>query len=289
MSWFQRKTAGIKTQRTEQNESPEGYWRKDPNTGEMVSLRSLEENHMVTESGYHFPLSGLGYCRMLFDDGEFERFDEHLVSDDPLEFHDRKPYKTRLEAAQKNTGLNDAVVAALGTVGGHKLSLAAMDFSFIGGSMGSVVGEVIARAIRRAVEHECALMIISQSGGARMMEGALSLMQMAKTSANLAVLDERGLPYFSLMTFPTTGGVTASFAMLGDVNVAEPGALIGFAGPRVIRETIGRDLPKGFQSAEFLLEQGFLDDIVPRPRLREALIHMLNLIFEREAPPAGSE
>src|SRR5690606_14546223 len=167
--------------------------------------------------------------------------------------------------------------------------LAAMDFSFIGGSMGSVVGEVIARAIRRAVEHECALMIISQSGGARMMEGALSLMQMAKTSANLAVLDERGLPYFSLMTFPTTGGVTASFAMLGDVNVAEPGALIGFAGPRVIRETIGRDLPKGFQSAEFLLEQGFLDDIVPRPRLREALIHMLNLIFEREAPPAGSE
>jgi len=289
MSWFQRKTAGIKTQRTEQNESPEGYWRKDPNTGEMVSLRSLEENHMVTESGYHFPLSGLGYCRMLFDDGVFERFDEHLVSDDPLEFHDRKPYKTRLEAAQKNTGLNDAVVAALGTVGGHKLSLAAMDFSFIGGSMGSVVGEVIARAIRRAVEHECALMIISQSGGARMMEGALSLMQMAKTSANLAVLDERGLPYFSLMTFPTTGGVTASFAMLGDVNVAEPGALIGFAGPRVIRETIGRDLPKGFQSAEFLLEQGFLDDIVPRPRLREALIHMLNLIFEREAPPAGSE
>lgn len=283
MPWFQRKTAGIKTQRTEQNESPEGYWRQDPNTGEMVSLRSLEENHMVTESGHHFPLSGLGYCRMLFDDGQFERFDEHLVSDDPLEFHDRKPYAARLDAAQKKTGLNDAVVAAMGTVGGHTLSLAAMDFTFIGGSMGSVVGEVITRAIRRAVEHECALMIISQSGGARMMEGALSLMQMAKTSANLAVLGEKGLPYISLMTYPTTGGVTASFAMLGDFNVAEPGALIGFAGPRVIRETIGRDLPKGFQSAEFLLEQGFLDDIVPRPKLREALIHMLDLIFEDRA------
>ena len=287
MSWFQRKTAGIKTQRTEQNESPEGYWRKDPITGEMVSLRSLEENHMVTESGYHFPLSGLGYGRMLFDGGVFERFDEHLVSDDPLEFHDRKPYKARLDAAQHKTGLNDAVVSAMGTVGGHRLSLAAMDFTFIGGSMGSVVGEVITRAIRRAVEHECALMIISQSGGARMMEGALSLMQMAKTSANLAVLDERGLPYFSLMTYPTTGGVTASFAMLGDINVAEPGALIGFAGPRVIRETIGRDLPKGFQSAEFLLEQGFLDDIVPRLKLRESLTHMLNLIFEDGPAPVA--
>lgn len=288
MSWFQRKTAGIKTQRAEQNESPEGYWRQDPVTGEMVSLRALEENHMVTDSGHHFPLSGLGYCRMLFDDGQFERFDDHLVSNDPLDFHDRKPYDARLEAAQQKTGLNDAAVSALGTVGGHPLSLAAMDFTFIGGSMGSVVGEVITRAIRRAVERECALMIISQSGGARMMEGALSLMQMAKTSANLAVLDELGLPYVSLMTYPTTGGVTASFAMLGDFNVAEPGALIGFAGPRVIRETIGRDLPKGFQSAEFLLEQGFLDDIVPRPRLRESLIHMLDMLFERGSDVRGA-
>ncbi|MEP0546006.1 MAG: acetyl-CoA carboxylase, carboxyltransferase subunit beta [Rhodothermales bacterium] len=283
MSWFQRKTAGIQTKRAEQNESPEGLWRKDPKTDEMVSLRTLEENHMVSESGHHFPLSGLGYCRMLFDDGAFTRFDDTLVSTDPLDFHDRKPYDARLQAAQQKTGLNDAAVAALGTVGGHKLSLAAMDFSFIGGSMGSVVGEIVARAIRRAVDERCALLIISQSGGARMMEGALSLMQMAKTSANLAVLAEQGLPYISLMTYPTTGGVTASFAMLGDFNVAEPGALIGFAGPRVIRETIGRDLPKGFQSSEFLLEQGFLDDIVPRPKLRESLIHMLDLLFEDAA------
>ncbi len=282
MSWFQRKSAGIKTNRTEQNETPEGYWRKDPNTGEMVSQRVLEENHMVTDSGHHFPLGGLGYCRMLFDDGEFTRHDEHLFSTNPLGFRDRKPYEVRLKAAQEKTGLNDAAVAAMGTVGGHRLSLAAMDFSFIGGSMGSVVGETVTRAIRRAVEERCALMVISQSGGARMMEGALSLMQMAKTSANLAVLDEAGLPYVSLMTYPTTGGVTASFAMLGDFNIAEPGALIGFAGPRVIRETIGRDLPKGFQSAEFLLDQGFLDDIVPRPRLRRALIHMLDLLFEEK-------
>ncbi len=280
MSWFQRKSAGIKTNRTEQNETPEGYWRKDPKTGQMVSLRVLEDRHMVTDSGYHFPLSGLGYCRMLFDDGAFTRYDADLVSTDPLGFEDRKPYDVRLKAAQKKTALNDAAVAALGTVGGHTLSLAAMDFSFIGGSMGSVVGEIVTRAVRRAVEHECALMIVSQSGGARMMEGALSLMQMAKTSANLAVLDEAGLPYISLMTYPTTGGVTASFAMLGDFNIAEPGALIGFAGPRVIRETIGRDLPKGFQSAEFLLKQGFLDDIVPRPLLRRSLIHMLDMLFE---------
>jgi acetyl-CoA carboxylase carboxyl transferase subunit beta len=280
MSWFQRKTAGIQTNRDDQNESPEGYWRKDPKTGEMVSLRALEDHHMVAESGYHFPLSGLGYCRMLFDDGEFTRYDDNLVSTDPLGFHDRKPYDARLKAAQQKTGLNDAAVAALGTVGGHKLSLAVMDFTFIGGSMGSVVGEIVARAIRRAVDERCALMIISQSGGARMMEGALSLMQMAKTSANLAVLAEQGLPFFSHMTYPTTGGVTASFAMLGDINTAEPGALIGFAGPRVIRETIGRDLPKGFQSSEFLLEKGFLDDIVPRPKLRGTLINMLDLLFE---------
>lgn len=282
-SWFHRKAAGIHTDRADRAEAPEGYWRKDPLTGEMVSLRTLEENFMVTEAGHHFPLSGLGYCRMLFDEGAFERHDEGLVSNDPLGFHDRKPYAARLQVARRETGLNDAVVAATGTVGGHPLSLAAMDFTFIGGSMGSVVGEVITRAIRRAVEHASPLMIISQSGGARMMEGALSLMQMAKTSANLAVLHEHGLPYISLMTHPTTGGVTASFAMLGDINLAEPGALIGFAGPRVIRETIGRDLPRGFQSAEFLLEKGFLDDIVPRPRLRATIIHLLNLLREDEA------
>ncbi|MDX1530993.1 MAG: carboxyl transferase domain-containing protein, partial [Rhodothermales bacterium] len=206
--------------------------------------------------------------------------DADLAATDPLEFYDRKPYADRLRDAREKTGLNDAAVAATGTVGGHPRALAAMGVTVIGGSVGSGVGEIVTRAIRRAVERECALMIVSQSGGARMMEGALSLMQMAKTAANLAVLDEKGLPYISLMTHPTTGGVTASFAMLGDFNLAEPGALIGFAGPRVIRETIGRDLPKGFQSAEFLLEEGFLDDIVPRPQLRGAVTHMLNLLFE---------
>ena len=280
MSWFQRKTAGIRTDLAQQNEAPEGYWRKCPISGEAVSLRSLEENQMVTPAGHHFPLNGLGYCKLLFDEGRFERHDADLVSSDPLEFVDRKPYAKRLVAAQKDTGLNDAVVAATGTVGGHPFSLAAMDFTFIGGSMGSVVGEIVARAIRRAYKERRALMIVSQTGGARMMEGALSLMQMAKTSANLAVHAERGLPYFSLMTHPTTGGVTASFAMLGDFNLAEPRALIGFAGPRVIRETIGRDLPRGFQSAEFLLEKGFLDAIVPRTELKDTITHLLDMLAE---------
>jgi len=280
MTWFQRKTAGIQTRRDDQNEAPEGYWKQCPVTGDPVSQRALEENAMVTPAGHHFPLSGLGYCTLLFDEGQFTRHDADLVSNDPLEFLDRKPYSKRLEAAQKQTGLNDAAVAATGSVGGHPFSLAAMDFTFIGGSMGSVVGEIVTRAVRRAVDERRGLMIISQTGGARMMEGVLSLMQMAKVSANLAILSEAGLPFFSLMTNPTTGGVTASFAMLGDYNLAEPGALIGFAGPRVIRETIGRDLPRGFQSAEFLVDKGFVDAIVPRTELRETVTHLLDLIFE---------
>lgn len=286
MSWFQRKTAGIRTKKNEQNEVPEGYWKKCPISGEMVSQRTLEENLFVTPAGHHFPMSGLGYCHLLFDEGRFTRHDADLVSTDPLQFRDRKAYADRLREAQRQTGLNDAVVSATGTVGGHPLSLAAMDFSFIGGSMGVVVGETVNRAIKRAVAERRALMIVSQTGGARMMEGALSLMQMAKTAANLAVLAEARLPYLSLMTHPTTGGVTASFAMLGDVNLAEPGALIGFAGPRVIRETIGRDLPKGFQSAEFLLEGGFLDAIVPRKELRATVIRLLDLLLEPGAEGA---
>jgi acetyl-CoA carboxylase carboxyl transferase subunit beta len=289
MAWFQRKTAGIKTSTDDRKEAPEGYWRKCPITGDAISLRALEENLMVTPAGHHFPLSGLQYCRVLFDDGRFDRHDADLVSSDPLEFVDRKSYEQRLQAAWKQTGLNDAAVAATGTVGGHPFSLAAMDFSFIGGSMGAVVGEIVARAIRRATEERRALMIISQTGGARMMEGALSLMQMAKTSADLAVHAEHRLPYFSLMTHPTTGGVTASFAMLGDFNLAEPGALIGFAGPRVIRETIGRDLPKGFQSAEFLLDGGFVDAIVPRPELKRTVIHLLDLLTENGAETLYAE
>jgi acetyl-CoA carboxylase carboxyl transferase subunit beta len=281
MAWFKRQKAGILTDLKEQNEMPEGQWVKCPKTGEIVNRRELEENNLVVPtSGYHFSMSSLGYMKIIFDDGVFELCDEDLFSTDPLKFKDRKDYSSRLEAAQKKTGLNDAVRAAVGEVGGRRMSIAAMDFSFIGGSMGSVVGEIIARAIRRAYTERTPLLIISQSGGARMMEGALSLMQMAKTSAHLSRLHEAGLPFISLMTNPTTGGVTASFAMLGDFNLAEPEALIGFAGPRVIRETIGQDLPDGFQSAEYLLEHGFIDFIVDRRQLRNQLISLLDLILD---------
>ncbi|MEM9996090.1 MAG: acetyl-CoA carboxylase, carboxyltransferase subunit beta [Bacteroidota bacterium] len=283
MAWFKRKTAGIQTAPADKNETPEGYWRKCPITDELISLRELKENHMVTPAGHHFAMSGLGYCKMLFDDGQFARHDDNLFATDPLKFEDRKAYADRLRAARKKTGLNDAAVSATGTVGGHPFSLAAMDFSFIGGSMNSVVGEIISRAIQRGHDEDRAVMVISQSGGARMMEAAYSLMQMAKTSLHLARLDDKGLPFFSLMTNPTTGGVTASYAMLGDFHLAEPGALIGFAGPRVIRETIRRDLPKGFQTSEFLQEHGFVDLVVPRPKLRQALVGLLDLLFEENA------
>ena len=281
MSWFKRKKKGILTTLSDQNDVPEGQWVKDPTTGDVVTRRELEENALVSpKSGYHFNMSSLGYFELLYDEGRFDLFDEDLKPKDALRFEDRKPYTKRLAEAQKKTGLNDAVRAAFGTVGGHPLSAAAMEFSFIGGSMGSVAGETIARAIRRAYEREAALLIISQSGGARMMEGALSLMQMAKTSAHLARLLDLGLPYISLLTNPTTGGVTASFAMLGDFNLAEPGALIGFAGSRVIRETIGRDLPADFQTAEFLQEHGFVDLIVDRRNLREQLVQLLDLVLD---------
>lgn len=283
MAWFKRQSAGIQTNSRDRNETPEGYWLKCPDCGTITSQRELEENLLVCPScGHHFPMSGLGYLRLLFDDGAFERHDADLHSVDPLEFVDTKSYPTRIAAADQKTDLNDAAVSGTGTVGGHPMSIAAMDFTYIGGSMGSVVGEILTRAVRRAVEEDRACLIISQSGGARMMEGALSLMQMAKTSANLAVLAERGLPFVSLLTHPTTGGVTASFAMLGDLNLAEPGALIGFAGPRVIRETIGRDLPPGFQTAEFLQDKGFVDRIVPRGELRETMAHLLDLLRETE-------
>lgn len=281
MSWFKRKDAGILTKRSEQNEVPEGQWAKDPVTGEIINARVLQENALVfPNSGHHMNMSATGYFELLFDDGTYEHFDTELSSQDALDFVDRKSYAGRIAAAQNKTGLNDAASGALGTVGGHRMSIAAMDFSFIGGSMGSVVGEVISRAIQRAYMERIPLLVISQSGGARMMEGALSLMQMAKTSAHLAQLHDTGMPFISLLTNPTTGGVTASFAMLGDFNIAEPGALIGFAGPRVIRETIGQDLPKGFQRAEFLKEHGFIDFIVDRRQLRPRLIQLLNLILE---------
>ena len=281
MAWFKRQSANIKTNRKDRNDTPEGYWLNCPECGTITSQRDLEENVLVCpECGHHYPMSGLGYLRLLFDQGRFTRHDAHLHSVDPLEFVDKKGYPERIAAAEAKTDLNDAVVSGTGTVGGHPASVAAMDFSFIGGSMGSVVGEVIARAVRRAVDQERACVVVSQSGGARMMEGALSLMQMAKTSANLAVLAERGLPFVSVLTHPTTGGVTASFAMLGDLNLAEPKSLIGFAGPRVIRETIGRDLPKGFQTAEFLVERGFVDRIVPRGEMRDSVAHLFDLLMD---------
>ncbi len=280
MSWFKRQKAGINTKRDDQIDVPKGHWAKCPVTGEIINYRVLEENAMVFPgSGYHMPMSSHGYFSLLFDDGEFTLHDEDLVAVDALEFVDKKSYESRIISAQRKSGLHDAASAATGKVNGHPLSVAAMDFTFIGGSMGSVVGEVIARAIKRAYTENMALLVISQSGGARMMEGALSLMQMAKTSAHLAKLDEAGLPFISLMTNPTTGGVTASFAMLGDFNLAEPDALIGFAGPRVIRESIGQDLPKGFQRAEFLQDHGFIDFIVDRRQLKKKLSTILDLVL----------
>ena len=226
---------------------------------------------------YHFKMSPTGYFNLLFD-GEYELFDTNIISSDPLKFVDQKAYKDRLEATRKKTGLQDAAKAAVGKVGGHELSIGAMDFTFIGGSMGSVVGEIIARSIKRAYEIKIPALVIAQSGGARMMEGALSLMQMAKTSAKLSMLSKAGLPFISILTDPTTGGVTASFAMLGDLNIAEPNALIAFAGPRVVKETIGKDLPEGFQRSEFLLEHGFLDAIVPRKELKSKLHFAIRML-----------
>ena len=281
MSWFKRKKAGILTDKRDQNDTPAGQWVKCPACGEILNRRDYQENLRVcSKCRHHFRMDSLGYFELLFDDGRYDLHDTDLTSGDPLSFTDRKPYAQRLDAAIGKTKLNDAARAATGTIGGHGVSIASMDFSFIGGSMGSVVGEIIARAIKRGFEHKTPVMIISQSGGARMMEGALSLMQMAKTSAHLARLREEGLPYISLLTNPTTGGVTASFAMLGDFNIAEPGALIGFAGPRVIRETIGQDLPEGFQSSEFLLEKGFVDMIVDRRDLRKHVQHVFDLLLE---------
>jgi len=279
MAWFQRKESNIRT--TEPKDMPEGVWVKVPSTGETVHRRELEENLWVDPaSGYHFSMDSNGYFKLLFDD-EYEKIGDNIRPVDKLKFKDRKPYTERLETYQKKTGLTDAVQVGVGPVNGQKMVIACMDFKFIGGSMGSVVGERISRGIDHAIKHKIPLMIISQSGGARMMESILSLMQMAKTSAKLARLSEAGIPYISHMSNPTTGGVSASFAMLGDFNIAEPGALIGFAGPRVIKQTIGRDLPKGFQRAEYLLDKGFLDFIVPRNKLKNKVSILLKIVLHK--------
>ena len=278
MSWFKRKTKGITTTTEEKKDTPKGLWYKSP-TGKIVDTEELEKNFYVSpEDGYHVRIGSQEYFQILFDDNKFTELDADLDSKDPLKFEDTKKYPDRLKAAQKKTNLKDAVRCGVGKSKGKELVVACMDFSFIGGSMGSVVGEKIARAADYALKNKLPLMIISKSGGARMMEAALSLMQLAKTSVKLAQLAEAGLPYISLCTDPTTGGTTASFAMLGDINISEPGALIGFAGPRIVRDTTGKELPKGFQTSEFLLEHGFLDFITLRKDLKDKVNQYIDLI-----------
>ncbi|MCT4630690.1 acetyl-CoA carboxylase, carboxyltransferase subunit beta [Winogradskyella sp.] len=278
MAWFKRKDKGIQTSTEEKKDIPKGLWYKSP-TGKIIDTKELEQNFYVSpEDGYHVRIGSKEYFEILFDDNEFKELDTNLSSKDPLKFVDTKKYPDRLKAAQTKTSLKDAVRTAVGKSMGNDLVIACMDFSFIGGSMGSVVGEKIARAADYALKNKVPFMIISKSGGARMMEAALSLMQLAKTSAKLAQLAEEKIPYISLCTDPTTGGTTASFAMLGDINISEPGALIGFAGPRVVRDTTGKELPEGFQTSEFLLEHGFLDFISHRRDLKKKINLYIDLI-----------
>lgn len=278
MAWFKRTDKGIKTSTAEKKDAPDGLWFKTPN-GNIIHTRELKNNSYVCpDDDFHVKVGSKEYFEILFDNNKFTELDTTMKSGDPLKFVDTKPYSSRIEATIKKAELNDAVRTAHGKMNGMEIVVACMDFSFIGGSMGSVVGEKISRAIDYSLENKVPFLMISKSGGARMMEAGFSLMQMAKTSAKLALLDQAAIPYISLLTDPTTGGVTASYAMLGDFNIAEPGALIGFAGPRVIRETIGKDLPKGFQSSEFVLEHGFLDFIIDRRQLKSRLTILLNLL-----------
>lgn len=278
MSWFNRTDKGILTPTESKREVPDGLWFKSPG-GKIVHTRELKNNaYVVPEEEYHVRIGSKEYFEVLFDNNDFTELDANMESADPLKFKDTKPYPKRIKETQAKVDLKDAVRTAYGKMNGLDIVIACMDFSFIGGSMGSVVGEKIARAMEHSLKHKIPCLMISRSGGARMMEAGLSLMQMAKTSARIAQLDQAKIPYISLLTDPTTGGVTASYAMLGDFNIAEPGALIGFAGPRVIRETIGKDLPKGFQSAEFVLEHGFLDFIVDRRNLKNRLSTLLRMI-----------
>lgn len=281
MSWFKRSEKGIQTKTEEKKDIPKGLWYKTP-TGKIIETRELASNFYVSpEDDYHVHIGSKEYFEILFDDNHFKELDEKIKSKDFLNFQDSKKYIDRLKDAYKKTGLKDAIRTAVGKSKGRDLVVACMDFSFIGGSMGSVVGEKIARACDYAIKHHLPLIIISKSGGARMMESANSLMQMAKTSAKLAALAEAKLPYISLCTDPTTGGTTASFAMLGDINIGEPGALIAFAGPRVVRDTTGSDLPEGFQKSEFLLEKGFLDFICHRKLLKDKINLYFDLILNQ--------
>lgn len=276
MAWFKRSKQNISPD-SKKLDMPDGQWVKCESCGEIIHNKQLELNLWVClKCNHHFRIGSKEYIDILFDKGSFRETDKKMKSADPLEFEDTKKYKERIASTIKKSGLMDAVKTGTGKINGQKISFACMDFKFIGGSMGAVVGEKIARAIDRAYKDKVPFVLISQSGGARMMEGAFSLMQMAKTSARLARLSDAGLPFISVLTDPTTGGVTASYAMLGDVNIAEPNALIGFAGPRVIKQTIGKDLPKGFQRSEFLQEKGFLDFIVNRKDLKEKISSLID-------------
>lgn len=272
MSWFKRNKEGITTSTKDKKETPEGLWNKCSRCKTLFTADDIAKNAYVCDRcSHHERIGSEEYFQVLFDDGKYTEINANVTSGDPLEFTDTKKYTDRIKASQKATGLTDAIRTVYGDLDGYPFVVAAMDFSFVGGSMGSVMGEKIARAIDKAIELKAPFMIISKSGGARMMEAGFSLMQMAKVSGKLGQLSEHQLPYISFLTDPTTGGVTASFAMLGDLNIAEPEALIGFAGPRVVKETIGRDLPDGFQTSEFVLEHGFLDYIVNRTELKHQL------------------
>ena len=281
MSWFKRSEQGIQTRTEEKKDIPKGLWYKTP-TGKIIETQELADNFYVSpEDEYHVRIGSKEYFEILFDDNQYKEINSNIVSKDFLNFKDTKKYKDRLKDTTKKSGLKDAIRTAVGKSNGKKIVIASMDFGFIGGSMGSVVGEKIARAIDYAIEKNLPFIIISKSGGARMMEGAFSLMQLAKTSAKLNELAESKLPYVSLCTDPTTGGTTASFAMLGDINIAEPGALIAFAGPRVVKDTTGKDLPEGFQRSEFLLEKGFLDFIAHRKNLKKEMNLYIDLILNQ--------
>jgi len=279
MAWFKREDKGISTPTESKKEAPDGLWYQCPSCKKVQHIREHRNNSFTCIGcNYHERIDAARYFELLFDNNEFKELDADMTSGDPLEFIDTKKYPERIKATIKKTGLKDACRTAYGQMNGSLIVISCMDFSFIGGSMGSVVGEKIARGMDKAMELNVPFLMISKSGGARMMEAGYSLMQMAKTAAKIALMDKRKVPYISLMTDPTTGGVTASYAMLGDFNISEPGALIGFAGPRVIRETIGKDLPEGFQSAEFLLEHGFLDFIIDRKEVKERLTKLLKMI-----------
>ena len=278
MAWFKRKEKGINTPTEAKKDTPKGLWYKTP-SGKIIDTEELKRNLYVSpEDGYHVRIGSKEYFELLFDDNKFKELNTKITAKDPLKFEDTKKYPDRLKTAQEKTNLRDAVRTAIGKSLGKDIVIAVMDFSFIGGSMGSVVGEKISRAIEYSIQNKLPFLMVSKSGGARMMEASLSLMQLVKTSAKLAQLAEAKIPYISLCTDPTTGGTTASFAMLGDINIAEPNALIAFAGPRVVRDTTGKDLPEGFQRSEFVLEHGFLDGIYERKDLKQQINLYIDLI-----------